>query len=574
MLHKIYANNDNCKIIELVSGLNIIVANKTLTSTVKDSTNGTGKTSIINVIDFCLGAEHNKNSFFSNNFFSEWEFTLEATIGNNYLIITRSTQKADIVKIKGNISKFSVKPQSSSNNVHIYSIPDWRKLLGIYLFGQTETTPSYRELIHFFVRPRDDSYDNPFETVKKLKALNNHVNVAYIFGLDYKAIISIDELKKKQTLLTGYLQYIKHQFNAESKGELITEKALIESSIHNLSQTIQSFKINPKYQETQSKTNELTKKIHEAVNEKNFLSLKLSNYHNAIQEEHAPDISFFDELYKEAGYVFNKDIQKTLEEAKEFHFNIIKNRKLFLEAEINETTLKISNLTIEIKELDDERSSLMAFMRSHGALEEFTAIQKEFSEKANELARVQAAIENFEKYEQDIKKNTEALKIARERLENSYNLNQDTLNRLITLFNQNTEALYNTSGSLIINPHKDNYKFEIKIAKEKSDGISKMKVFCLSLILLEYFSSRGLIDFLVHDSKIFDGVDPRQIANALKLVVERSKKTNMQYLCFMNYNVFDEMKNINNAPYDATSYVRLQLSDENETGGFFGSSFN
>ncbi len=61
------------------------------------------------------------------------------------------------------------------------------------------------------------------------------------------------------------------------------------------------------------------------------------------------------------------------------------------------------------------------------------------------------------------------------------------------------------------------YKFDVEIECTDSDGIGKMKIFCFDLMLAQLGSTtKHNVDFLIHDSIIYDGVDPRQRAHALE----------------------------------------------------------
>ena len=57
MIHKIYANDKRFKPVQFELGLNIIKADKKPESGKKDSRNGLGKTTLINIVHFCLGSD-------------------------------------------------------------------------------------------------------------------------------------------------------------------------------------------------------------------------------------------------------------------------------------------------------------------------------------------------------------------------------------------------------------------------------------------------------------------------------------------------------------------------------------
>ena len=100
------------------------------------------------------------------------------------------------------------------------------------------------------------------------------------------------------------------------------------------------------------------------------------------------------------------------------------------------------------------------------------------------------------------------------------------------------------------------YRFDVEIAGSPSEGISKMKIFCYDLMLIAFARQRGLgMDFLIHDSTIFDGVDPRQRAHALELAAAMAQKYGFQYICTLNTDMVpvDDFS----ATFDHTESVRL-----------------
>lgn len=79
------------------------------------------------------------------------------------------------------------------------------------------------------------------------------------------------------------------------------------------------------------------------------------------------------------------------------------------------------------------------------------------------------------------------------------------------------------------------------------------------------------IDFLIHDSIIYEGVDERQIAHAIEQAAVKAKLYDFQYIMTINsdmvpYNDFNEGFNFD-------EYIKLRLSDEDESGSLLGILF-
>ena len=168
------------------------------------------------------------------------------------------------------------------------------------------------------------------------------------------------------------------------------------------------------------------------------------------------------------------------------------------------------------------------------------------------------------------KKAIKASKIELEtKLQRDYEQNRTEWEKAIVLFNENSQTLYDEPGNLIINTTENGYKFDVEIHKSSSEGVGKMKIFCYDLMLVEIMNQRRGIDFLFHDSSIFDGVDSRQRALALMHANRKALENNFQYICALNSDMipnddFDE-------GFSIDEFVRLTLKDkkpEDSTLGF------
>ena len=99
-----------------------------------------------------------------------------------------------------------------------------------------------------------------------------------------------------------------------------------------------------------------------------------------------------------------------------------------------------------------------------------------------------------------------------------------------------------------------------------------MKIFCFDLAVLQVMAGRvNTIDFVVHDSGLYDGVDARQRALALERAAELTEMTQTQYICTMNS---DMVPNEDfSRGFDFGQYVRLTLTDSKPEGRLLGFEF-
>lgn len=576
MIYRIYASDPRFKTVEFQSGLNIILADKKSESDKKDSRNGLGKTTLINIIHFCLGADSNKK-ILPLETIKDWVFYIELDLLGERITAARSIENHGIIKVQGNLSKLPFAPEKDKEHgFEFYKAADWKKLLGISLFGlssisRTKYAPSFRNLISYFVRSGVDAYSTPFSYFRGQPAWNSQVHNAFLLGLNWDHAADVQEIKDRNKAVTSLNAAVKTGI-VSSKGELEAERVRLQIEFDREKSALSEFKVHPQYQQIQEQANILTRSIHDASNKNLMLRRKLERYQESVHSEQAPDSSAVEILYKEAGLTFGDTVKKTLAEAKRFHNEIVQNRKHFLQAEIEELKNQISENDQIVKSETTKRAELMSVLSTHGALEEFTVLQERLLEKKAKLEEIRQRISDIQEMSTR-KKEIKAEKIELEtKLQRDYEQSRSEWEKAVAGFNENSQALYNESGNLIINVSDNGYSFDVEIPRSSSEGVGKMKIFCYDLMLVNLFAKRGLINFLVHDSTIFDGVDSRQTAQALEHAHRKACESCFQYICAFNSDSLP--RDDFSSEFDVNSFIRLTLKDQDPKDSLMGFRFN
>lgn len=576
MIYSISANDKRFKSVKFKKGLNIILADRKQESKDKDSRNGLGKTTLINIIHFLLGAELEKNSLPVDKI-QDWIFSIELDLLSARIIASRGIENPGIIKVEGDIDKLSIKPErEDKEGFDYYKVELWKKVLGIYFYGLQSSSrdkyvPTFRSLISYSIRRGVDAYTDPFRYFRSQPSWSVQVHNAFLLGLNWIYAAQIQDLKDRKSAIDALESAIKVGI-VQSKGELEAKRVNLEKELKSQEQALINFKVHPQYREIQEKANKLTTDIHSLNNEVFVLNKKLQRYKESISQEQPPDNSELEKLYNEVGISFPDNLKKTLAEAQTFHYKIVQNRKNFLAVEIKEISNLISEKVKEIETLTNSRADLMSILSTHGALEEHSALQSKLLEKKGELDFIKSKLN-------EMKDLTEKKKvIKKEKLELETKLTRDyeesrvTWEKAISTFNDNTNALYDEAGSLIIDISENGYNFNVEISRSSSEGVGKMKIFCFDLMLVETLSQQGKIDILIHDSSIFDGVDSRQRAHALELAQKKSSELNFQYICAFNSdmipaNDFSEDFNVND-------YITLTVTDKDPSESLMGFRYN
>jgi len=580
MIHGVYANKPSFHSVEFTPGLNVIVAERTDISTQRDTRNGLGKSTLIEIIHFCLGSSAKRGKGLLIPDLAGWEFTLDITVAGNRVRATRAVDNPNRVIIDGPTSGWIEQPDDGLIG-RVLHVNKWKKVLGWGLFGLQEHhedhkhRPSYRSLISYFIRKGPDAYIDPFRYFRSQKEGHIQLHIAFLLGLNWEYAARWQELREQEQALKAMKQAIKTgaiEHFIGTIGELEAERVQLEDQLDKERQALETFRVHPQYEDLQARADQLTRELHELANRNITDRRKLSRYKEAIANETPPPDSQVERLYEEVGLVFPDTLKKTLAEAKEFHKQIIENRKAFLESEVNRLERQLADRDEHIRKLTEERAVVMEILKSHGALQELTILQERYLEMKERLERVRSQIseiKNITARKRDIKMaKVELMKAA----EQDHEERREKWSTAVRLFNENSRALYETPGSLIIDISESGYKYDVEIQRSGSEGIAKMKIFCFDLMLSQLWSrNKDRIDFLIHDSIIFDGVDSRQRALALERAAEVSIGCNTQYICALNSDMVPYSDFKDDFKFD--DHVRLTLTDKDPSGSLLGIRF-
>jgi len=564
-------------------GFNVVLAERTKESSDRDSRNGLGKTTLIGIIHFCLGANTRPNTGLRVDQLTDWTFTLDMKIREKDFAISRNTSDFNRVFIDGDFSDWPVKPEKDETGKgYFLKINEWTQNLGYLMFELPNTAgikyaPTFRSLISYFIRHGHEAFKDPFEHHSKQQPWDIQINNAYLLGLNWQYASEFQIIKDKKTTLAT-LEKASEQgilsLYLGSQGELESEKVRLEEQIKKSEMQLKSFRVHPQYLELQEKAISLTNEIHELTNQSIINQKILQKYQENIVEE--PDVSIeqVKEVYAEAGLSFPQNILSSLENTIEFHKKIVTNRKSYLQSELEKLHHLIETEKKESKRLTDERAKIFEILQTHGALDEYTLLQKRVLDFRQQIESIKNRIDEIKKLDQE----KSVLKIQKEELlqkaRQDLDERQVQKENAIRFFNQNSERLYEHPGVLSIDVTDAGYKFSVDIQRSRSQGFSYMKIFCYDLMLTQIQSLiRYHPGFLIHDSTIYDGVDERQIAKAIELAYEESAQKNFQYICAINsdripYPDFSEgFKEV----FDRS--VRIKLTDSTEDGGLLGIRF-
>ena len=586
MIRRIDSNLKSFKPLNFGPGLNILLADKNKGSTDKQSRNGAGKTSFVELVHFLFGGDTDKESIFRSEALKNWTFNVSIDVGGRTISTARKGERRDRISIEGDIKDWPVAPSLFATEKTVLSNKKWKEILGSLWFklpddnGTQKFKPTFRSLFSAVARRQaKGGFQHPMKYYEKQQSWNQQVTISYLIGLDWTIPGRFEELRIQENKAKGLLGTV-HSGEFDSYfgkvAELRTWLTVSDNRAQHLRKQIDNFRVVPEYRELEREASEITGKIND-LNVENIVDHDLIRELQAsLESEDAPNFQDLTKIYHEAGIVLPDLPRRRLEDVERFHRTVIENRRSHLGAEITSAEQRIAERGHRKEQLDDRRAQIMGLLKSGGALEHYTGLREELGrvEAKTEMLRQRLELtERLEsrKTELDMERNRLVQRLRNDIRERE---RDGIVREAILIFEELSQSLYERHGILTISDTKSGPEFDTRIESERSKGITNMQIFCFDLMLTELGTRHGRWPgFLIHDSHLFDGVDERQVAKALQLGAERAEAGGFQYIVTMNSDAVP--REGFRAGFDPYEYViEPRLTDATETGGLFGLRFN
>ena len=422
---KIKENIPNGKIIQNISfnkkGLNLIVDDS------EKKGNNVGKTTVLRIIDICLGARHRKFIYFD----SETQATnlkLKKYIHESLISAVLTIEKDS----KSHVLEVELfeKGKRKIDNIE-KGETEYNKTLKKLIFSNVDDKPTFRELIPKFVR-----IDQKGDNSKFIKYLTNGGNVkkyeaiySFLFRFAPPEEVSnklqlkskIDELEKDIKKLGKF-----HGF--KNKGELEQKLNAINSTIKNLENSLETQIDAEKFKEREEDTKkirleyqEMRDKLNELEFEQKYISDILNN-EKKKQEKSSLDKKVLETLYTEVVGIFD-GLNKTFDELIEFNKQLSTNKINYYNRLLKETNDKINLLEKEKDALFMEEKDKIISVKVED-IDEYYNLKKElddYYERRGAVSEIIASIEKLEEqkknFDDDLKEYPDEEEIQKTQLE-------------------------------------------------------------------------------------------------------------------------------------------------------------
>ncbi|SKC61735.1 Uncharacterized protein YydD, contains DUF2326 domain [Burkholderia sp. CF099] len=572
------------------AGLNVVLSDRTANSTDKQTRNSAGKTSLIEIIHFLLGADCEKDSLFRLNELVEHTFKGTFRIGGELLTVARTgADPSKIFLISGGEERTDIprKLDKASERFYVSNV-NWRVFLGHTMFAlpadergtlfEEAYTPTFRSMFSYFVRRRNSGgFISPERQAEKQQRWDWQVNLSYLFGLDWQIPFEFNKIRAREKTLEELKKAVKIGALGSVIGtvaELRPQVTIAEAKANKLRESLKLFEVLDSYKSLSKRAGQIKAEMQALTRETITLNETLEHLEEALKSEQPPQRSDIQQLYAAAGIELPGIALRRFDDVSTFYESVVSNRRIHLEREISDARSRIADVEGGLTLLDKERSDILRMLEGRGALDDFLAMQRELADVEASAASLRERFKAAEALEGESTKLDIDRANLKRKLQEDHHVREKALDEAILIIAEAIAELYDDrAGRFVVEATENGPEFRISIEGDRGGGIANMEIFCFDLALLQIVTTRyGGPGFLIHDSHLFDGVDERQVAGALRLGMKISKNLQQQYIVTMNSDIFDRLP-IDKSVDLSTAVLGTRLSDKTEDGGLFGFRF-
>lgn len=499
--------------IDFCTGLNLIIDDTPVEDT-KSTGNNVGKTTVLKLVDFCLGAKgniiytdtENKKETYDivKNFLIDEEIEIKLILTENLndsnakqLEIQRNflQRKRAIRKINGK----AVLDKDFEDELEKNIMPD-----------KDVEKPTFRQIISHNIRYKDDSINNTLKTLDKFTSdVEYETLYLYLLGCTF------NEGAKKQALVTKISQEKTFRERLEKKQTKTTYEIaldLVDDEIAALNEKKASFNLN----ETLEKDLEELNIVKYNINKTSALISKLEIRKNLIEESRKDleqsishiDLQQLRLIYEEVTENIS-GIQKTFEDLVAFHNNMVIEKVKYISQDLPELMSKLKDSQEELSLLLKQEKELTDKVAKGDSFEELEKIIFELNEKYRIKGEYESVISQLNEVEENID-------TLNEQIDNIDNylfsgdfetLLKEQVKKFNKIFSNISQELYGEKYALTFKKETNKkeqqfYKFNAFNAN-MSSGKKQGEILCFDLAYLLFADEEGLpcLHFLLNDKK-------------------------------------------------------------------------
>lgn len=501
--------------IPFAKGMNFIVdAGKN-----QEKGNSVGKTTILKLIDICLGSKHRKFIYYDDETKQTNEKLKNYIIDNKVnveLMVVESLNEEDSNKY---ILSVDLYPRGKRyiNGIEKNQNDYWQQLNEIF-FSNLANYPTFRQLIHMFVRIDQQADNNKF--LKFLDRTNDatYENIySYLFELQDQVVSNyILNLRKEIAEKNKEIKNFMSINNFKSIDSVIQKVILLESTIDELNNQMDILVNSRKFKENEEKISEIKIEYagyNDRIDELLFKRKRITDILADANQEinNGIDKEVLRNLYNETQEAMG-DLHKEFEDLVKFNDELTHNKIRYFNSQLEKVDKKIAGLEKNKNRLFEKHKNVIMLIEEN-KIDEYTSLQSKLAEYNEELGSNKNIRSTYKHLESLVAELVEEL----EKTEDEADVKEDSLSIFNKYFSQYSEK---TNGEpFMLYKAEKGFPFGIDYVKRGlSTGTRKsiIAAFDLAYQRLAKDLEKKVPNFIVHD--VIETIDQVALSAIINLV--------------------------------------------------------
>jgi len=506
---------------------------ETLTKDKRESGNNVGKTTVLRLIDYCLGSD-GKNIYKDTEFNSTSNTQIEQFLKKNNITISL-TLKEDLenalskeIVIRKNFLGYSKKIQEI-NGENYSKNTEFHTKLNELIFHSLQKKPTFRQIISKNIR------DEKNKLLKTLKVLHStttqdEYESLYLFWLG----INLNDSDKKQKLLAQKKieENLQKRLHKESNLSKIDQSLIIiNRDIDELTAKKDGFNLNENYEEELFSLNQIKSEINKFSTELSGLEFRkelIVESKNDLEKEFSGvDNQQIRNLYAEAK-VLIPNIQKSFEDTLNFHNQMIKEKIQYIAQELPELEAKINITKRKLNRCLSQEQIFTDKLKKTDVLDELQQIISDLNQAFEKKGNLE---EQKRLWNSSLKKLNE-IESKLQTINNGIESKDDLIQHRTTEFNKYfsniSSRLYGEQFILSSDKNAKGYELNISsLGGNLGTGKKKGQIAAFDLAYIQFADALNIdcLHFILHDQ--IENIHDNQITNLLTEIVG---EINCQYV--------------------------------------------
>jgi len=499
--------------IDFINGLNLIV-DETKTIEGEETGNNVGKTTVLMLIDYCLGGDGRSIYTDPESKKEEYKLVKNYLIDKKILITLVLKEDLDTIQSK----EIRIERNFLNHKKKIQQIDGIKKtdeefeeaLTDILYPGHYEKKPTFRQIISHNIRYKDTSINNTLKTLDKFTSdVEYETLYLFLLGCDY------DQGHRKNELLTKIKIEEAFKSNLEenqTKSAYETALAILNTEIEELNKSKLMLSVNKNIEQDLANLNEIRCQIEKVASDLGKLNIRknlILQAENDLKSSKSDiDLIQLKYLYEQATSLVS-GIQKTFEEMNIFHNQMIDEKVKFIVKDLPEIEGEIKAKVSQLHRLSQSEEDLSVRISQGEPFSELEDLISELNEKYRKKGEYESIVEQLNKVEAKIKTYREQLEeidniLFSEKFEQQV---QEQVNKFNQYFTKVSQILYGEKFALKFDPIIDRkgrrlYKFSA-FNTNFSSGKKQGEISCFDIAYTMFADEENIpcFHFLLNDKK-------------------------------------------------------------------------